>query len=84
LFERLRQALRPLSAAERADGARSELHRVDADLKTIRQMLDGSKDSFHHAIAASTAHVEQLEGRRAELLSIIAAASPKQGGDEAL
>ena len=51
-----------------------ELLWLERQLKTLREdeetlgtMLDRSSDSFHHAVASSTAHIESNREKQAEL-----------------
>ena len=59
------------SDAERLIGARSELERVEADLNTLKTMLNIDRDSFHHSLAESTEHETHLLERRAKLIEKI-------------
>ena len=59
------------SDAERLKGARSELRRVENDLETLGSMLSAQRDSFHNALAESTAHQVHLRERRTELKTLI-------------
>ena len=48
-------------------GAQSELRRVEGDLDTLSNILSAQRDSFHNALAESTAHQDHLRERQAKL-----------------
>lgn len=70
VFARLARKLRLLflmRPEDRLQRAQAELRRMREDITTLEAMLRPHRDSFHHASAASTGHVQQLLARRVEL-----------------
>ena len=55
------------SDEQRLEGARSELRRLEGDLDTLSNILSAQRDSFHNALAESTAHQDHLRERQAKL-----------------
>ena len=73
-----------LSPRERLAASHSELARVERDIETLAAMLGQHKDSFHHAIGASTTgHADELLERRhliVDRIQTLLAAHPELDG----